>query len=88
MTESYHFGIKASVVWISHILIGAFLIYAGYASLNNAKLPNYINISIIVLGALALLYHSHIWIIEKEARKDNKDTEENKENKETKEKTN
>ena len=61
--EKYHFNVPGPVIWIIHIIIGLFLIYIGYNSLKKNQLPDYIHISIIVLGVLAILYHAHIWII-------------------------
>ncbi len=69
MTESYHYGISGPVIWLSHIIIGLFLTYFGYVSMKNVKLPDYVYISVIVIGVLAILYHTHIWITDKDEYK-------------------
>ena len=63
-TEEYNFHVPGEIIWISHIIMGLFFIYVGYSMLINIKLPQYINVSVIVLGVLAILYHAHIWIVE------------------------
>ena len=70
MTESYHYGLSGPVIWISHILIGLFLAYFGYASLKNIRMPDYVYIGIIVLGVLAILYHTHIWLTDNDDKDD------------------
>ncbi len=69
MTESYHYGISGPVIWISHILLGIFLVYFGYVSMKDIKLPDYIYIGVIVIGVLAVLYHTHIWLVDKDEEK-------------------
>ena len=49
-----------------HIIFGLVLIYFGYASLKNVRMPDYIYISIIVIGVIAFLYHTHIWLTDKD----------------------
>lgn len=66
MTENYHYGVSGPVIWISHIVLGLFLAYFGYASLKNERFPDWIYIALIVIGVMALLYHSHIWITDKD----------------------
>jgi hypothetical protein len=66
MTDSYHYGISGPVIWISHILLGIFLAYFGYVSMKDVKLPDYVYIGVIVIGVLAVLYHTHIWITDKD----------------------
>lgn len=57
----YHFGIPNETIWISHILMGLFFIYIGYELLMKRKLPIYISLVLVVLGALGALYHLHLW---------------------------
>ena len=64
MTEKYHFNVPSTVIWLSHIIIGLFLTYFGYASLKHQVFPEYIYIIVIVLGVLATLYHAHIWLFD------------------------
>uniref|UniRef100_A0A6C0HWD5 Uncharacterized protein n=1 Tax=viral metagenome TaxID=1070528 RepID=A0A6C0HWD5_9ZZZZ len=42
MTEKYHFNVPSTVIWLSHIIIGLFLTYFGYASLKHQIFPDYI----------------------------------------------
>jgi len=63
MTEKYHFNVPGPAIWISHIIIGLFLAYFGYASMKHTVFPDYIYITIIIIGVLAALYHIHIWIL-------------------------
>jgi hypothetical protein len=74
MTDSYHYNLPGPVVWIVHILIGALLAYYGYASLKNTRLPDYVYIGIMFIGVLAILYHTHIWLTDKDDKKDDKAT--------------
>jgi len=41
--------------------IGIFLIYLGYELIMKRKVPEYMVLTMIVLGALAFFYHIHIW---------------------------
>ena len=68
MTDSYHYNISGPVIWIFHILLGIFLVYIGYVSIDGPyiRLPNYVYISLIVIGVLAALYHAHIWLTDKD----------------------
>ena len=66
MTDSYHYGLSGPVVWSMHIIFGIFFIYFGYTSLKNIRMPDYTYIGIIVIGVIAILYHSHIWLTDKD----------------------
>ncbi len=66
MTDSYHYGLSGPVVWSLHIIFGIFFIYLGYASLKNVRMPDYVYIGIIVIGVIAILYHSHIWLSDRD----------------------
>lgn len=57
---TYSFGVPAPAVWTSHILIGLFLFYVGYTLYNEGKINRNLVIVLMVLGVLALLYHSHL----------------------------
>jgi len=57
----YHFGVPNEFIWITHILMGLFFIYIGYAIITRVKIPLYLALIIIVLGALGGLYHTHLW---------------------------
>lgn len=62
---SYHFGVPETMVWGSHILMGIFLVYAGWQLYDKKRLDKYSPILLIVLGVLAALYHAHIWFVDK-----------------------
>ena len=57
----YHFGVSNELVWISHILIGIFLVYVGYQVLNKRPISQLVSLTLIVTGVLAALYHLHLW---------------------------
>lgn len=59
--HEYHFGVPNEFIWVTHILMGLFFIYVGYAILKHWKIQLYIALTVVVLGALGLLYHSHLW---------------------------
>jgi hypothetical protein len=58
----YNFGVSAQFIWLSHILMGLFFVYIGYEIIIHKKIPTYLALIIVVLGALGGLYHAHIWI--------------------------
>lgn len=57
----YNFGVPCSVIYSSHILMGLFFAYVGYLLIEGKKVNKWIAIALIVIGVLALLYHSHLW---------------------------
>ena len=59
--DTYHYGVPGKLIWISHILYGLFFIYLGYRLLENKPINKYISILLIVMGVMAILYHSHLW---------------------------
>lgn len=63
MTSSYKysFGVPSEVIWGSHILMGLFFIYVGYELVMKRKLSIAVALTLVVLGALAALYHIHLW---------------------------
>lgn len=60
-TCTYNFGIPCTAIWFTHILMGIFFSYVGYLIIEGKKVNKWIAISLIVIGILALLYHSHLW---------------------------
>jgi hypothetical protein len=38
--------------------------------MKNIKLPDYVYIGVIVIGVLAVLYHTHIWLTDKDEDED------------------
>lgn len=71
MTD-YHFGIPGIFVWISHILIGVALSYIGKLMLDGVEIDKNVILSMIVLGSLATIYHTHLLIYEMYIEKDTK----------------
>ena len=63
MTSSYKysFGVPSEAIWGSHILMGLFFIYVGYELIMKRKLSIAVALTLVVLGALAALYHIHLW---------------------------
>ena len=57
----YHFGVPGILIWITHILSGLILLYIGYVGVNTGKISKNMSLILIVEGALASLYHAHIW---------------------------
>jgi uncharacterized membrane protein YukC len=41
--------------------MGIFFAYIGYLMIEGKKIDKWISISLVVIGVLALLYHSHLW---------------------------
>ena len=59
---NYSFNVPSEVIWSSHILMGLFFIYIGYELIMHKKIPEYLALIIVVLGATGGLYHLHLWI--------------------------
>ncbi len=57
----YHFGVSNELIWSSHLLMGFFLIYVGYELIMKRRLPEYVALVVVVLGAVGALYHAHLW---------------------------
>ncbi len=57
----YHFGIPEYVIYISHIVFGAFFVYVGYYKKMNKQIAT----GLLILGALAIAYHMHLFLIVK-----------------------
>ena len=57
----YHFNVPGIFVWISHILLGTFLIYNGYMILNKKPLSQIESLVLIIIGSIGILYHIHLW---------------------------
>ena len=57
----YHVGVSNELILITHILMGLFFIYIGYAIITRIKIPIYLALVVVVLGALGGLYHTHLW---------------------------
>jgi len=63
--ETYHFKVPAVWVWISHIVIGLLLMYVAYLIVENKPINKYIGILLLLIGVIAILYHAHIWYVER-----------------------
>ena len=63
--ETYHFGVPAVLVWLSHILIGLLLIYVAYLIIEGKTVNKWIGILLLLIGVIAALYHVHIWYTER-----------------------
>ena len=61
MKSEYHFGVSNELIWGSHLLMGIFFVYVGYELIMNRKLSVPVALIIVVLGAVAALYHAHLW---------------------------
>ena len=59
--DEYHFGVSNKIIWSSHILMGLFFIYVGYELIMKQKIGVPVSLTLVVLGALASLYHAHLW---------------------------
>lgn len=57
---SYSFGVPLEAVWGVHILVGLYFLWLGYTMISTKfKLHGAV---LIVLGALMVSYHSHLWL--------------------------
>lgn len=59
---TYSFGMPGLVIWLFHIIIGVFLFHAGYQLMTKRALSDPSVTGLIVLGALAVTYHTHLLI--------------------------
>ena len=57
----YHFGMPNELIWSTHILMGIFFVYIGYELIMHKKIPEYLALILVILGALGGLYHLHLW---------------------------
>ena len=57
----YSFGIPSYIIQIGHLLMGGFFMYIGYYK----KITKPIAAVILMLGALAVSYHSHLLYLSK-----------------------
>ena len=60
--DKYQFGLPNQFIWLTHILMGLFFVYIGYEIITHKKIPIYLALIIVVLGATGGLYHTHLWI--------------------------
>lgn len=57
----YSFGIPGHMIWITHIIIGFILAYIGFVLLNGKHISQIFIVGLIVIGSLAILYHTHLF---------------------------
>ncbi len=57
----YSFGLPGPFIWTFHIVFGILLAIIGFRLLNNKPVGQIVALFLIVLGILAMAYHSHIW---------------------------
>lgn len=60
-SNKYSFGVPNEAIWGSHILMGLFFVYVGYELIMKRRLSIAVALTLVVLGALAVLYHIHLW---------------------------
>lgn len=63
--ETYHFGVPAVLVWVSHIIIGALMIYLAYLIIEKKPIDKWVGILVLLIGVIAIIYHAHIWYVER-----------------------
>ena len=66
----YRFGVPGVAIWIFHILLGLWFVYVGRKALNDGIMTKNTATIILVIGALAAVYHAHIAIYEMYLKKD------------------
>jgi len=62
--DMYHFGMPGNVIWSMHIIFGLLFIYLGYLIQEGKPVNKFIGTALIVMGAMMMLYHSHLWYYE------------------------
>ena len=51
------------LIYSFHIVIGLFFVYSGYELISKKQLNDKLILLIIILGALAIAYHSHLLLL-------------------------
>ena len=67
---TYHFGVPGFVIWSSHILAGLLLLYIGKNALDGKIMNRNIAILLMITGALAIIYHVHLYIYNRTMEKE------------------
>lgn len=65
MSYQYHYGIPGYAVWISHIILGLYLVYIGYHIVTQVSVNKINGLILITLGTLAFFYHLHLLLLNK-----------------------
>jgi len=65
----YHFGVKGSIIWSSHILMGGLISYLGYNILNKNEINKNLIYILLIIGVAATLNHSYLWAIKSKLNK-------------------
>ena len=56
MGDTYHFGMPGSIIHISHILIGLWLVYIGYKRITDQEIKKYNYTLLTILGVVLFFY--------------------------------
>lgn len=56
MGDTYHFNVSKTVVHITHMLVGLWLVYLGFSKLKKQEVDEHNNIILIVLGVMLVGY--------------------------------
>jgi hypothetical protein len=56
----YSNNIPGHIIWLTHVLVGAYLIYLANSLQKGQLPPRSVNV-LYVLGSLVILYHLHLW---------------------------
>ena len=63
----YSFGVPSIAIWSVHILTGLYFLWLGYQLTNIPSLKPH-GLLLLVLGALMMAYHAHLWYFHKKKR--------------------
>ena len=64
MVHEYAFGVPSYVILLLHVVVGLILLYVGSRLLDGKKINRNIILSLIVMGSLSPLYHTHVYFFE------------------------
>ena len=57
----YSLGVPGLLIWVTHIVLGAYFIYLGYTLFSNKMKIH--SLLLFSLGLLMALYHAHLWFL-------------------------
>lgn len=60
----YSFGVPSIAIWSIHILTGLYFLWLGYQLTDIPSLKPH-GLLLLVLGALMMAYHAHLWFFHK-----------------------
>ena len=64
----YNFDVPCSTIYLGHILMGLLFSYIGYLLIEGKKVDKWLAISLVTIGVLAILYHSHLWYVKSQKK--------------------